>query len=844
MRQRLSSLAFLPVSAIQLCRRFLRPGTYQRLEAKALERFLGPPMLTRRLFLQSASAVSCLPLLQASPSLAALLPEGPGSATDDTDLTQFVNLHIGTGGHGHTYPGASVPFGAVQLSPDTYTKGWDWCSGYYTADYSPLDKDVTPQEQKAVLSLMGFSHTHLSGTGCGDLLDVLLIPNVGEVKWVPGTRVDPAEGYRAPFSHDDETMEPGYYAVPLHDRNVLVELTATDRVGLHRYTFQPGAAGGPSGSGTAAHFVLDFSHSYDDPASPVSDATLTVTGADTITGGRTVAAWANGRRIYFAAQFSKPFSKVDLMQDDALLPAGTTSSAGKSLKAALHYTAAPGDQVLVRVGISGVSVANAMKNLQAEMPGYDFDGTRATAKQKWQAELSRIRIETSDPTDKIIFYSSLYHMMLAPTRFDDTNGEYCGMDAQTHTLAAGEANYSTYSLWDTFRALHPSFTLFQPERVPGLVNCLVRMAEQSPAGMPVWPLQGKETGTMTGYHSASVMAEACVKKFPGIDWQRAYKVMRKRNMDDDYRGLGYYRSMGYIPADKEDESVSKTLEYDYGDWSCSHVADVVGAHDDAQLQRKRSQNYQHLFDPKTQFIRAKLTDGQWTTPFNPIDMGHTSKYRDYTESNAWQTTFGIQHDVKGYMELWGGREPFVTKLDELFTGPSTLPADAPPDIAGMVGQYAHGNEPSHHIAYLYVYAGQPWKTQSRVHSLCKTMYRNDPNGLEGNEDCGQMSAWYVMSAMGLYAVDPVSGNYVLTTPLVDKATITVTDGKKLVIEAHRSSPDAIYIQSVKVNGKPSKKLWVSHAEIAHGGHIEFMLGTQPNQSLATAPELAPPSLTA
>jgi predicted alpha-1,2-mannosidase len=361
--------------------------------------------------------------------------------------------------------------------------------------------------------------------------------------------------------------------------------------------------------------------------------------------------------------------------------------------------------------------------------------------------------------------------------------------------------------------------------------------------MPVWPLQGEETGTMTGYHSASVMAEACVKNFPGIDWQRAYKVMRKRNMDDNYRGLGFYRDLGFIPADKEEESVSKVLEYDYGDWACSKVAAKVGAHDDAALQRKRSRNYQHLFDPKTQFIRAKLADGQWTEPFDPIDMGHTPKYRDYTESNAWQTTFGIQHDVKGYIELWGGREPFITKLDQLFTVPSTLPADAPPDIAGMVGQYAHGNEPSHHIAYLYTYAGQPYKTQSRVQSLLDTMYRDQPDGLEGNEDCGQMSAWYVMSALGLYAVDPVSGNYVLTSPLFDRATLTVGNSQTLTIEAHRPSPDAIYIQSVTVNGKPQDRLWVSHAEIAQGGSIVFTLSPTPNRQLGSAEQDAPPSLT-
>ena len=775
-------------------------------------------MLSRRKFMQAATAASCYELLGKTPVHAALLASNSLPNADD-DLTQYVNIRVGTGGHGHTYPGATVPFGAVQVGPDTYTKGWDWCSGYYDAD----------------TSIMGFSHTHLSGTGCGDLLDVLLMPNVGEIKWESGTRENPHEGYRSPFSHEDEKLETGYYAVALKDRKVHAELTATERTALHRYTFP---------ASEQSHFILDFAHAYDDPADPVSEASLEIVGSDMVTGARTVHSWAPNRRIYFAAQFSRPFTAATLQQDGSVLDGNKKKAVGKSLKTALHYKTAEGEIILVRVGISGVSVANAIGNLKAEMPGWEFDATRAEAKRKWQKELSRIRIETGNSTQRTIFYSSLYHMMCAPTLFDDANGEYFGMDGETHKLAAGEHNYSTYSLWDTFRALHPSFTLFQQERVPNFVNCLIGMAEQSPQGMPVWPLQGKETGTMTGYHSASVMAEACVKKFPGIDWQRAYKVMRKRNMDDDYRGLGYYRDLGFIPADKEEESVSKVLEYDYGDWSCSHVADVVGAHDDAELQRKRSQNYQHLFDPKTQFIRAKLSDGKFTAPFDPIDMGHTEKYRDYTESNAWQTTFGVQHDVKGYIELWGGREPFVKKLDALFTVPSTLPKDAPPDIAGLVGQYAHGNEPSHHIAYLYVYAGQPWKTQARVTSLLATMYHNDPDGLEGNEDCGQMSAWYVMSALGLYAVDPVSGNYVLTSPLFDKATISVAGGKQLVIEAKRSSPDAMYIHSVTINGRPSNKLWVSHEEIAHGGHLLFELSSEPNQQLGTSPDTAPPSLTA
>ncbi len=774
-------------------------------------------MVSRRNFLQTLSLASCATALPAN-ALYRLAAEGPDwMATED--LTAYVNLKIGTGGHGHTFPGATVPFGAVQLSPDTFTDGWDWCSGYYDTD----------------ASIMGFSHTHLSGTGCGDLLDVLLMPNVGPAKLEPGTREHPEEGYRSRFSHDDERAEPGYYSVLLRDPGVQAELTATERTGLHRYTFP---------ESEATHFILDFAHSYDSPPHPVVRADLEVLGSDILGGGRTVRSWAKGRQIYFAMQFSEPFLKAELVQDGELQPEGTKKISGKALKAVLHYKTTNQQQILVRCGISGVSVENALKNLKAEQPGWDFNATRTVAKARWQQELSRVHIETDDARQREIFYTSLYHMMVAPTLFDDVDGRYRGMDGEVHTLEPGRHNYSTYSLWDTFRALHPAFTLIQQDRVPELVHSLIVMAEQSPEGMPVWPLQGAETGTMTGYHSATVIAEACVKKFPNVDWARAYKVMRKRNMDDDWRGLGQYRKLGYIPADQEGESVSKLLEYNYNDWACSHVAEKLGVHEDAALQRKRSTNYRNLFDPKTQFIRAKLADGQWTTPFDPIEMGHTKKYRDYTESNAWQTTFGVQHDVKGYMQLWGGREAFVSKLDQLFTVPSTLPPDAPPDIAGMVGQYAHGNEPSHHIAYLYTYAGQPWKTQERVRSLLLTMYDNKPNGLQGNEDCGQMSAWYVMGALGLYAVDPASGNYVLTAPLFDKAIIKVGQGKTLTIEVQHKTPGASYIQSVFINGRRSEKLWVTHEEIAHGGSIVFLLGREPNKHLGTKEEDAPPSLTA
>ena len=767
-------------------------------------------MVSRRTFLELMSLAACQDLF-AAPLFKSATPDS------GEDVTQYVNIAVGTGGHGHTYPGATVPFGAVQLSPDTFNSGWDWCSGYHISDSS----------------IMGFSHTHLSGTGCGDLLDVLLMPCVGEVKLEPGPRENPTSGYRSRFSHNDEVAKPGYYSVRLKDYDVLAELTATERTGLHKYTFP---------ASEKSHFILDWSHSYSDPKDPVVDATLSIVGNDTVMGGRTVNSWASGRRIFFAMQFSKPIEKIEVVADGVTQADDVREVKGKVLKAVLHSPTTQGEVIYVKTGISAVSEENALKNLRAEQPGWDFDAIRTSANESWQKHLSRIRIEGGDRKQKEIFYTALYHMMVAPTLMDDVDGSYRGMDDQIHQLDPGQHNYSTFSLWDTYRAVHPAYTLMQPERVPELVNCLVRMAEQSPAGMPVWPLQARETGTMTGYHSASVMAEACVKKFEGIDYERAYKVMRKRAMDDNYRGLGYYRELGYIPADLEDESVSKTLEYDYNDWGCAQVAQAVGQNDDAELLKKRSRNYRHLFNPETKFIQAKLRDGSWATPFDPKEMGHMKKWRDYTESNSWETTFGIQHDVKGYIELFGGRDVFVEKLDRLFNQSSELPADAPPDIAGLVGMYAHGNEPCHHMAYLYLYAGQPHKTQERVRMLLDTMYDNKPDGLAGNEDCGQMSAWFVMSAMGLYAVDPVSGNYVFGTPLFDRSVITISSGRQLVIEAKRKSPAEKYINAVTVNGEPYDKLWIPHAVIAKGAKIVFTMSDQPNHELGTAEDVAPPSL--
>lgn len=773
-------------------------------------------MFNRRDFLGMLSLAAGSAAVAQTPAKKAVHQTG---AAATLDLTKWVDVTIGTGGHGHTFPGATVPFGAVQLSPDTYNKDWDWCSGYHVQDSS----------------IMGFSHTHLSGTGCGDLLDVLVVPRVGEVVLDPGTHDAPESGYRSKFSHDTEHAEPGYYTVMLETPGIKAELTATERTGFHRYTFP---------QSDKSHFVIDLIHAYQDPKLKVTDGDIKFVGKDIITGGRKVVCWAKTpRQIYFAMQFSRPWESADLYYDRKN-KAGSVQYVRKPdhVQAVVHFNTKADEKILIKVGISMVSAENAMLNLKREQPAWDFEGTRTRAKRAWNRELNRIAVTTGSEKDKKIFYSGLYHMMCAPTLADDVNGEYRGMDQQVHKLAPGQHNYSTFSLWDTYRALHPSYTLWQQDRVPTLVNALIRMAEESPAGVPVWPIQGQETFCMTGYHSVTVMAEACVKKFPGIDWKRAYAVMRKRNMDDDYMGLADYRKLGYIRADKEKESVSKLIEYLYNDWAVSHVADALGHADDAKIQRERSRNYKNLFDPKTQFIRAKMSDGSWAPHFDPRATGHWKKWRDYTESNAWQTTFGVAHDNKAYMELFGGREAFAKKLDELFTAEPGVSNEKVLDMTGFIGQYVHGNEPSHHILYLYVYAGQPWKTQMRVKETLDTLYHNDKDGLAGNEDCGQMSAWYVMSSLGLYAVDPISANYVLTAPRFSHAEVRVGGGRKLVIDAKGSSPTDSYIQSVTLNGKKLDRLWVKHTEIAHGAHLVFTLGAEPNKELATSPEVAPPSM--
>ncbi|HET7267111.1 MAG TPA: GH92 family glycosyl hydrolase [Oleiagrimonas sp.] len=804
-------------------------------------------MVTRRRFMQGAAALALVGGSQAvTPRALAKAMQGREGPANQAagECSRHVDVFIGTGGHGHTFPGATMPFGMVQLSPDTNNSTWDDCSGYHQRDGS----------------IMGFSHTHLSGTGGADMLDFLLMPAQGPVLLEPGERglphenyrsrfdaVDvpdripdgvvghPGKGYRSTYDTSSEKAQPGYYRVHLTENDILAELTATLRAGLHRYTF------GKPGKG---HLLIDLVHGFhgdpDEPAN-VSDASLELIGNDTLVGGRRVHQWANGRYIYFAMKLSRPIARTDLYSDDKRVPHGTRKLKGKHLKAALHIDDVSSEPLLVKVGISAVDSDGAMRNLESEISDWDFDGVQRAAADAWEKELSRIRIRTPSESTKRIFYSALYHTMLAPTLFSDVDNRYRGMDLKVHKVPAGHHNYSTYSLWDTYRAEHPLLTLYRPDIVPDLVQGLVRKASESPDGPPVWPLQGVETGTMIGYHSISVIAEAQAKGFDGVDYQAAWAPFRERALVSDREGLGWYRKLGYDPSDKDGEAVSKTIEYAYDYWAMAHLADALGKTSDATTLRKLSLNYRNVFDREITFMRPRDSNGKWMSPFDPRSMGHSDKWRDFTESNSWQATFGVQHDLYGYMEVFGGVPAFERKLDELFTTSSELPADAPPDIAGLVGQYCQGNEPSHHIAYLYAYTGSPWKTQSRVRMLLKSMYRDGHDGLAGNEDCGQMSAWYVMGALGLYAVDPVSTHYVFGSPLLERADVNVGHGRTLGIRTLHNGVDKPYIQSVTWNGKPWRKSWISHAELVQGGVLEFTMGSQPNKQFGKAAQDRPPS---
>jgi len=724
------------------------------------------------------------------------------------------DLFIGTGGDGHTYPGATMPFGMVQLSPDTDTARWATCSGYQHGDSS----------------IMGFSHTHLSGTGIGDMLDVLVVPTRGPVQLEPGPLDNPDAGYRQRYSA--EQAEPGSYRVTL-ESGVRAELTVTERTGWHRYSF-------PKGPG---HVLVDLSHlvlDKWDTGTLIDDASLALGADGVLTGSRRVFRWAKGRRIHFAMMLSRKPDRVRFYGDaDQPAAAGATGVSGKRLKVVLEYDDAGAAPLIVKCGISAVDVAGARANLAAEGKGWDFDARRKAAMTAWARELDAVKVSGGTAAQRTILSSALYHSLLAPTLFSDVDGRYVGLDRKVHRVPGRDRAYSSYSLWDTYRALHPLLTLVQPERTRELVADLIRQTQQSPYGPPVWPLQGVETGCMMGWHSVPVLAEARAKGIPA-DYAAAWPGIAKRSFDfatpvqDNSLGIRPYDERGFIPADQVFESVSRTLEYSYDDYASAHIADAAGATADAARLRKRSGNWRNVFDASIGFARPRLADGSWTTPYDPIQLGHSKKWRDFTESNGWQATFLNQHDVHGLIAAMGGDAAFEAKLDGLFNASSELPKDAPPDISGLVGQYAHGNEPSHHIAYLYTYCGAAWKTQAMVRRLLTEMYKAEPAGVIGNDDCGQMSAWFILSALGLYPVDPVSATYVLGSPLFDRAALRVGRGKTLVVEARGNAPDRPYVQRVTWNGRPWTKTWISHADLAKGGTLLFEMGAVPNKAFGQA----------
>jgi predicted alpha-1,2-mannosidase len=711
---------------------------------------------------------------------------------------------VGTAGHGHTYPGATVPFGMVQLSPDTPIDGWDGCSGYHYSDSA----------------IVGFSHTHLSGTGCGCLGDILVMPTVGSSTFDP-------KGYRSHFSHDREQAKPGVYRVFLDDPKVAVELTATPRCGFHKYTFP---------ATTDAHIILDLEHGVGNNAVETS---LTVENETTVSGARISDGWGGKRAVYFVMEFSKPFKSGLLERNGRVLDEKASTGKGKSMKASFNYATAADETILVKVGISGTGIEGARKNLAAEIPSWDFDGAKASATAAWKNVFDAVEVESFDPQVRETFYANLYLSCLAPVLFNDADGTYRGMDKKNHP-GEGFQNYTTFSLWDTYRAENPLLTILQPKRVDDIVQTL--LAEYSQNGQhttPIWPLWGNETWCMIGYHSVAVIVDAYLKGFRGFDGEAAYQAMRDTAMQNR-NGLDSYKKLGYVASKPHAEATSRTIEYSFDDWCLARMAEALGHKDDAQMFYKRAANFRNLFDGTVGFFRGRKANGTWRSPF----VTNALVGDEYTEADAWQYAFGAQQDVPGMIALYGGDDAFIRKLDSLFTADSKIQTDIP-DISGLIGQYSQGDEQCHHVAYLYDYAGAPYKTQKHIRQVMATEYNDTPSGQCGNADCGQMSAWYVFSALGFYPVNPDSGVYVIGSPVVTKAVLHLDadkyQGQTFVVEAENNGPENVYIQSATLNGQPLNRVWLRHEEIVAGGTLHLVMGPQPNVDWGRAPENRPPA---
>jgi predicted alpha-1,2-mannosidase len=708
------------------------------------------------------------------------------------NLVRYADPFVGTGGHGHTYPGASVPFGMVQLSPDNGTEGWDWCSGYNYGDST----------------IAGFSHMHLSGTGCGDWCDISVMPSTVLID-------DTFRFFKVPFSHQNEKASPGFYSVKLGS-GIDVALTATERCGLHRYEF-------PKESKPVLRFQLSYAINYD-------SATITriyQLNDTTIVGYRQSQGWAKVQRVYFAARTSQRISKFYIFDNATHKEVNKGEEKNGTYNGEVEFKDLNGKPLLMKVALSTVSEEMAVEALK-EIKDWNFERVRKSGEQKWEHELDKIHVKTNNETLKRTFYSALYHCNMSPVLYSDKDGRYRNSKGELRKMPTGQ-RYTVYSLWDTYRGLCPLFTLIQSEKNTDILNSMLAFCDEN-GQLPVWDLSTYETGCMGGYSAVPVLGDAVLKNTPGVNAMQAYEAMKKSAFQD-IRGTKDYRKYGYIPQDKTGNSVSITLEYAYDDWCMAQVAKKLGKTDDYNLFMKRSQAYKLLFDSTTGFIHGKNSKGKWVEPFNPYFTSTNSEVSMYEEGNAWQYTFFVPHDVRGLAMQFGSYGKFAEKLDSLFVAKTNLATfdDAPPDVSGLIGQYAHGNEPSHHIAYLYNFIGQPWKTQERIRYIVDSMYHDQPDGYAGNEDCGQMSAWAVWSMMGMYPANPASGEYVFGSPMLDEVTIKLPANKKMVIRTKNNAKDHPYIQSVTLNGKPYTKNYIDHATMLKGGMLVFVMGDKPNK---------------
>ena len=742
------------------------------------------------------------------------------SQNKPTKPSQWVNPFIGTQGMGHTFPGATVPFGSVQLSPDTDTipyatdgaynkKVYEYCSGYQYNDKT----------------IVGFSHTHFSGTGHSDLGDILVMPTTGKLRLNPGTASNPDAGYRSRYSHSNETAEPNYYQVFLNDYSINAELTTTTRVGMHRYTFP---------KSEESQIIIDLTHGiYNYPEKNVWTF-IRVENDTLVTGYRQTHGWARTRTVYFAIAFSKPFKTFGLVNNEKLVYNGFwrkfdqsnnfPENAGRNIKSHFDFETTENEQILIKVAISPVNTSGAINNLIAEVPHWDFEKVKKQGQEIWNKELSKIEIETLNEGHKINFYTSLYHAFMAPTVYMDTDGSYKGLDQNTHT-AEGFVNHTTFSLWDTYRALHPLFNIIQPSRNVDMIKSMLAHYSQSVHKMlPVWSHYANENWCMIGYHSVSLLADAIAKSNSNFDTQFALEAAVQTANNGWYDGLEHYIKLGYVPEDKSGNSVSKTLEYAYDDWAIAQMAKKLNNTKVYEVFKGRSQSYQNVFDTTTHFARPKLSNGTFREDFDPLDTHN----QGFIEGNSWNYSLYVPHDEGGLKKVLGGQKGLETFLDSVFS--MTLPDryfENTEDITreGIIGNYVHGNEPSHHIPYLYNWTANPWKGQRNLRMICEAKYKPTPDGLSGNDDLGQMSAWYIFSALGFYPVAPGSEYYQLGSPVVVSAKIHLENGKTFRVKTVNQSPTNFFVQKVTLNGKDIAGFKISHSDIMAGGELTFYLGS-------------------